>query len=171
MNWVTVPGICKLKSLEKNSGVLGKRAKSQLDPAPRGGIRGRVPQMTACAPQTKIVPPPSEDCAPKKLTGSGLLECKSWAKLFFFCGLTPDYMTFLGWRPFILEITCFRPEKPLEFPISAEKYLRKSVKTFFFFEITCFRPEKPLEFPISAGKFLWIFAPHHVDLNQTGINF
>ena len=34
-----------------------------------GAYRGR-------APQTKIVPPPCEDRAPKKLRGSGLLECK-----------------------------------------------------------------------------------------------
>ena len=53
-----------------------------------GHIEAVPPQMTACAPQTKIVPPPSEDCAPKKLTGSRLLECKSRPKLV-------DCMTFL----------------------------------------------------------------------------
>ena len=36
------------------------------------------PQMTVCAPPNKnCAPSPSEDCALKKLTGSGLLECKS----------------------------------------------------------------------------------------------
>ena len=45
------------------------------DPAPRGTYTGAVPpQLTACAP-------PSEDCAPKKLTGSELLERKSRSKL------------------------------------------------------------------------------------------
>ena len=110
-------------------------------------------------------------------------------------------MTFFGWRPFLLEITCFRPEKPLEFPISAAKSLAISVKTFFFWrspdlgrknrlnsrfrpenplqfqwrlflkEITWFGPEKPLEFPISAEKSLWNFAPHLVHLIQIWINF
>ena len=33
---------------------------------------------------------------------------------------------------FFLEITCFWAEKPFEFPISAEKSVSISVKTFFF---------------------------------------
>ena len=42
-------------------------------PAPRGGIPGPcLPNDCLCAP--------SEDCAPKKLTRSGLLECKSRPK-------------------------------------------------------------------------------------------
>ena len=45
-------------------------------PAPRGAFQGLPPQLSACAP-------PSKDCAPKKLTGSGLLECKSRPKLVF----------------------------------------------------------------------------------------
>ena len=55
------------------------------DPAPRGGGHTRaVPlQMTACAPPNKNCDPTSEDCAPKKLTCSGLLECKSRPKLVF----------------------------------------------------------------------------------------
>ena len=45
-----------------------------IRPGATGGHSGAVPpQMTACAP-------PSEDCVPKKLTGSGLLECKSRPK-------------------------------------------------------------------------------------------
>ena len=38
-----------------------------------GAFRCRAPPNENCAP-------PSEDCAPKKLTGSGLLECKSKPK-------------------------------------------------------------------------------------------
>ena len=36
--------------------------------------------MTASAPSNENCAPPSEDCAPKKLTDSGLLECKSRPK-------------------------------------------------------------------------------------------
>ena len=46
------------------------------DPAPRGGIPEPCPPNENCAP-------PSEDCASKKLTGLGLLECKSRPKLVF----------------------------------------------------------------------------------------
>ena len=54
-----------------------------------GGHSGAVPlQMTACAPPDEnCAPPPSEDCAPKKLTGLGLLECKSGPKLVFATGI------------------------------------------------------------------------------------
>ena len=72
---------------------------ANLGPAPRRGIPG------PCPPKQKLCPP-SEDCAPKKLTGLGLLECKSCAnrgpncvcQRYFrnFCGLTLDFMTFLG---------------------------------------------------------------------------
>ena len=42
-----------------------------------GAYRGRAPPNKNCAP-------PSEDCASKKFTGSGLLECKSRPRLVFF---------------------------------------------------------------------------------------
>ena len=46
-----------------------------------GGIPGQCPpKWLLVPPQTKIVLPPSEDCARKKLTVSGLLECKSKPK-------------------------------------------------------------------------------------------
>ena len=77
-----------------------------------GGHSGAVsPQMTACAPPNENCAPPSEDCAPKKLSGSGLLECKSRPKdsqigvyrPYFrnFCGLTPDFIKLLGRRPLL----------------------------------------------------------------------
>ena len=95
---------------------------SHSGPAPRGAFRGRAPQIIACAP-------PSEDCAPKKLTGSVLLECKSSPETpkillitlkfvskncFFvdfamntdcFCGLTPEIMklrVYFGMKTLIL---------------------------------------------------------------------
>ena len=51
-------------------------------PGAKGEHSGAVspPNDCLCPLQTKIVPPPSEDCAPKKLTGSGLLKCKSRPK-------------------------------------------------------------------------------------------
>ena len=143
-----------------------------------GGIPGPCPQMTACAHPNENCAPPSEDCASKKLTGSGLLECKSRPKLVFATGI---FVIFVDWYRiwchiwdedlFFLEITCFWPKRPLKFTISAGKFLRISVKTFFFLEKTCFRAEKSLKFLISAGKSLWIFGLHLVHLIQTGMNF
>ena len=66
--------------------------------------------MTACAPPKENCTTPSEDCAPKKLTGLGLLKCTSRPKtpilvfsagiFVIFCGLTPDFIKLLGRRPF-----------------------------------------------------------------------
>ena len=145
----------------------------------QGGHTGAVPsQLTACAP-------PSEDCAPKKLTGSGLLECKSRPKLVFF----EDWHR-ISWRFWDKElfffffwdhlfsagktawISDFGRKIPCNFsedvffwrsPVFGQKtawisdFGRKipcnfSEDLFFsFLEITCFRSEKPLEFPISAA--------------------
>ena len=55
-----------------------------------------------------------------------------------------------GWRSWE-GVAVIRPEEPFEFPISPEKSLSISVKTFFL-EITCFWAKKPFEFPISAEK-------------------
>ena len=53
-----------------------------------GGHTGAVPpQMTSCAPLNENCTPPSEDCAPKKLTGLGLLECKSRPNFSYFRNL------------------------------------------------------------------------------------
>ena len=65
------------------------------DPAPRGGIAGPCPQMTACAPPNENYAPRGEDCALKKLTGSGLLECKSRPKLVF---ATVIFVLFMDWH-------------------------------------------------------------------------
>ena len=57
------------------------------------------------------------------------------------------------------------PEEPFEFPISAEKSVSISVKTFFFcLEITCFWAENPFEFPISAENSVSIaYRPFESD--------
>ena len=53
-------------------------------------------------------------------------------------------------------VAVIRPEEPFELPISPEKSLSLSVKTFFFLEITCIWAEKAFEFPISAEKYVSI---------------
>ena len=51
--------------------------KKCIRPGATGPHSGAVPpQMTACAPQSKVVPTKRGLC-PRKLTGSRLLECKS----------------------------------------------------------------------------------------------
>ena len=140
--------------------------------------------MTACAPQIKIVPPKRGLC-PEEINRLGATWVQIEAQIGVLCGLTPDIRTFLGWRPFFffLETTHFRPEKPLEFLISAGKSLANLEKTFSFFfgghlftarkslanlenfilflEITCknrlnfrFRPENPFE-SLFLTLFIW----------------
>ena len=112
-----------------------------------GGHFGAVPpKWLLVLPKWKLCSP-SEDCAPKKLTGSGLLECKSRPKLVFGSGI---FVIFVDWH----WISWHFWDEAL-----------------FFLKITCFRPEKLFEFLISAGKSLWIFGLHLVHLIQTGINF
>ena len=119
------------------------------DPAPRGAYRGCAPQLTACAPQTKIVPPQARTVL-KGINRLGASGAQIEAHIGVFCGLTPNIVTFLGWRPFVffLEITCIRPEKSLDLAISAAKSLEISVKTFFFFVVH----------QLSAEKTAWISA-------------
>ena len=56
-------------------------------PAPRGAFRGRAPPNDCLCPPNENCAPPSEGCAPQKLTGLGLLECKSRPKLVFATGI------------------------------------------------------------------------------------
>ena len=69
-----------------------------------GGHYGAVPpQMTACAPPNEHCAPPREDCATKKLTVSGLLECKSRPKTSKFARILrrqPEFEEILGRKPF-----------------------------------------------------------------------
>ena len=61
-----------------------------------------LPQMTACAPQTKFVPP-KRALFPKKIIRIGAtgmqidVQLGVWHPYFCnFCGLTPDFIKFLG---------------------------------------------------------------------------
>ena len=49
-------------------------------PAPRGHSPAAPPPNDCLCPPNENCAPPSEDCARKKLTGSGLMECKSRPK-------------------------------------------------------------------------------------------
>ena len=65
------------------------------DPAPRGAYRGRAPQLTACAPQTKNVPPKRGLC-PKEINELGAFGAQIEAQISVFCGLLPVFVTLLG---------------------------------------------------------------------------
>ena len=63
--------------------VVWRSLDSEIIPAQRhGGHSGAVPSPNDCSssPPKKLGTPSGEVCAPKKLTGSGLLECKSRPK-------------------------------------------------------------------------------------------
>ena len=47
----------KLVKIKTQNQIRAKLIVAKAGPAPRGAFRGRAPQMTACSPQTKIVPP------------------------------------------------------------------------------------------------------------------
>ena len=80
------------------------------DPVPGGGIPG------PCPPDWVLVPPKRGLC-PEEINRVGASGAQIEVQISVFGGLTPDFVTFLG-------ITCFRPEKTLEFAISAKKSLR-----------------------------------------------
>ena len=65
-------------------------------------FRGRAPHMTACTPQTKIVTPQART-VPHEINRIGATGVQIEAQIgichrYFrnFCGLTPDFMTYLG---------------------------------------------------------------------------
>ena len=59
----------------------------QPGPASRRGIPGPCPPKWLFVPPKRKLCSPSEDCAPKKLTCLGLLECKSRPTLVFAAGI------------------------------------------------------------------------------------
>ena len=62
-----------------------------------GGHTGAVPpQLTDCAPQTKIVPIPKRGLYPEKINRIGASGAQIEVQINVFCGLTPDFATFLG---------------------------------------------------------------------------
>ena len=89
-------------------------------PGATGGIPGPCPPKWLLVPPKRKLCHPKRGLCPKEINKLGATGVKIEAQIgvyhrYFrnFCGLTPDFMTFLGWRPFffLLEITCFRPEK------------------------------------------------------------
>ena len=146
-----------------------------------GAYRGRAhPNDSLCPQKRKLCPPKRKLCPPKRglcpeeINRLGAPRVQIEAQIgvchrYFrnFCGLTPDFMTFLGSRPLFFEITCFRSEKPLELPILAGKSLTISVKTFssFFWRSPVFGrknrlnsrvwPENPLQFQWRSFLFFW----------------
>ena len=130
--------------------------------------------MTACAPPIENCAPPSEDSAPKKLTGSGLLECKSgpnWCFLWTDIGFHDVFgkKTFF----FVLETTYFRPEKPLEFPNFGRKIPCDFSEDLFFLRSPVFGRKIPLNlwsspcsFDPDWDKFLVPPCPSRIHINK-----
>ena len=74
----------------------------------RGAFRGRTPQITACAPQTMIVPPQERTVPPKKFTGLVLLECSSRPETPKILVVTPEFVNKNGFSvDFAIKTFCF----------------------------------------------------------------
>ena len=67
-----------------------------------GAYRGRAPQLTACAPPKRKLCPPKRGLCPKEINRLGASGAQIEVQISVFWGLTPDFVTFLGWRPFFL---------------------------------------------------------------------
>ena len=84
------------------------------DPAPRGGIPGPCPPNWLLVPPKRKTAPPSEDC-PEEINRLGASGAQFKAQISVFCGLTPDFVTFLGWRPFFWKSPVFGRKNRLKF--------------------------------------------------------
>ena len=120
--------------------VLMKPFSQATDPAPRGKYRGR-------APRTKIVAPPPKRglCCPKEIYRLGATGVQIEAQIGVFFGLTSDFMTFLGWRPFFLRSPVFGRKIPCKIGEDLFFFRRSPVfgqKNRLNFR---FRPENPFE--------------------------
>ena len=62
-------------------------------PAPQGAIRGRAPINHCLFPPKRELIPPSKDCAPRKLTCLGLLECNSRPETPKILVITPEFLS------------------------------------------------------------------------------
>ena len=121
-------------------------------PGATGGmLPGRAPpQMTACAP-------PSEDCGPKKFTGSGLLECKSRPKLVFFVDWhriswhfwDENLFSFFGDHPFSAGKTAWISDFGRKIPC-------KFGENLFFLRSPVFGRKIPCKF----GEDFFVFEDH-----------
>ena len=110
-------------------------------PGATGNIPGRAP------PKRKLCPPKRGLC-PEEINRLGATGVQIEAQIGVFCGLTPDIMTFLGWRPFFLFFRDhpFSAGKTAWISDFGRKIFCKFVENLFFFlEITCFRPKNPLQ--------------------------
>ena len=110
-------------------------------PGATGGPTGAVPpQMTACAPNENCGPHKRGQC-PEEINRLGASGVQIEAQIGVFCGLTPDFMTFLDedfFFVFFLEITCFSARKNrLNFRFRPENPLQIWRRPFFL-EITVF---------------------------------
>ena len=100
-------------------------------PGATGGIPGPFPPSNHCLcplPPKQELYPPSEDCAPKKVTGSVSLECSSMLEAPKILVITPEFVSkncFL--RRFYNKDPFFRPS-----PRSLRKFRALSeLQTFF----------------------------------------
>ena len=137
-------------------------------------------------PPNHCLCPPSEDCAPKKLTGSVLLECKSSPETpkillitlkfvskncFFvnfamntdcFCGLTPEIMKLrvcFGTKTFIL-FFCFSPQNSWKFA----RFLRWKTE---FVKMRALFQMKTLFFLVVTSEYADIRVGHFFRLVHT----
>ena len=66
------------------------------DPAPRGAYRGRAPSNDCLCPPKRKLCPPKRGLCPEEFNRLGATGVQIEAQIDVFCGLTPDFMTFLG---------------------------------------------------------------------------
>ena len=147
-------------------------------PGATGGIPGRAPPKWLLVP-----PPPKRGLCHEEINRLGATGVQIEAQIGVFCGLTPDIMTFLGWRPFFGDhpfstgktawISNFGRKIPCKFGenlffffgdhlFSAGKSLANLEKTFFCFWRSPaknrlnfrFRPKNPFE-SLLLTLFIW----------------
>ena len=90
-----------------------------------GADRGRAPQLAACASPNENCPPPKRGLCPEEINRLGASGAQIEAQISVFLWTDTGFCDVFGMKTFFLflEITCFRPEKPLEIPIAAGKSL------------------------------------------------
>ena len=66
------------------------------DPAPRGAYWGCAPQLAACAPLNENCASPKRGLCPEEITSLDVSGAEFEAQISVFCGLTLDFVMFLG---------------------------------------------------------------------------
>ena len=119
-----------------------------------GGIPGPCPPNDCLCPFKRKLCPPKRGLCSKKINRLGATGVQIEAQIGvcdrYFCnfgGLTPDFMTYLGWRPFFWRSPVFGQYKRVKFWFRPENHLEFQWRPFFFFF---------WDHPISAGKNVWI---------------